>query len=155
MHQEQFGFVSDQWEIVNQSANGFRLMCSAVGKQIAYGQSLAVCPHDGQRFLLAQSVWLMQMRGGGLIAGVAVLPGMPQAIAARPLAREVGREETYSRTFMLAAALAGAEPSLVIPQGWFRADRIIEVHSDSTWRVKLKRMIFEGQDFDQVSFVVE
>jgi len=132
MYHEQVGLVSDQWEIVNQSANGFRLKCSTVGKQVAYGQSMAVCPHDGKRFLLAQAVWLMQMREGGLIAGVAVLPGMPQPVAVRPVSRGEGREETYSRAFMLQpAALSEAEPSLVIPQGWYRTDRVIEISADS------------------------
>jgi len=40
---------------------------------------LALCPHDGGRFLLVQVIWLIQNRRGGLIAGVAALPGMPQA----------------------------------------------------------------------------
>ena len=44
----------DEWEVVNQSANGFRLMRSIAGAKIAHGQLLAVCPHDGDRFILAQ-----------------------------------------------------------------------------------------------------
>ncbi len=145
----------DQWEIVNQSANGFRLSCRSVRKPIAYGQSLAVCPQDGKRFMLAQAVWLMQMRAGGVTAGVAVLPGMPQSAAVRSVARGEEHEKAYSPAFILQpAALSGAEPSLVIPQGWYRTDRVIEINANTVWRVKLKRMICEGQDFDQVSFVV-
>ena len=37
---------------------------------------------DGERFVLAQAAWLRQEKSGGLIAGIRVLPGIPQAIAA-------------------------------------------------------------------------
>ncbi|HZX31850.1 MAG TPA: hypothetical protein VFF03_10905, partial [Rhodocyclaceae bacterium] len=76
-------YAADQWEVINHSATGFRLARSAVGQKMAHGQLLAVCPHDGDKFLLAQSTWLMQEQAGGLVAGVAVLPGLPTAIAIR------------------------------------------------------------------------
>jgi hypothetical protein len=155
VRQEQLGFTADQWEVVNQSANGFRLMRSVVGRKMTHGQLLAVCPHDGERFLLAQTTWLMQEQGGGLIAGVAALPGMPQAVAARPLAAEIARDELYSRAFMLPAVPAvGTEQSLVLPQGWYRAGHTIELYTDAVWRVKLLHVLDDGPDFERVSFVV-
>jgi hypothetical protein len=155
IHQEQQGFSVDQWEVVNQSANGFRLMRSIVGKKMVHGQLLAVCPHDGEHYLLAQTTWLMQERGGGLIAGVAALPGMPQAIAARPVAHRDDHPEMYSRAFLLPAIpAAGAEQSLVIPQGWYHAGRIIDLYTDNAWRVKLLSLLDDGPDFERVSFVV-
>jgi hypothetical protein len=155
IHQGQVGFTVDQWEVVNQSANGFRLMRSIVGKKMAHGQLLAVCPHDGEHYLLVQTSWLMQEQGGGLIAGVAALPGMPQAIAARPVAHQDDHSEMFSRAFMLPAIpAAGEEQSLVVPQGWFHAGRIIEIHTDRTWRVKLLHVLGDGPDFERVSFVL-
>jgi hypothetical protein len=155
IHQGQVSFTVDQWEVVNQSANGFRLMRSIVGKKMAHGQLLAVCPHDGEHYLLVQTSWLMQEQGGGLIAGVAALPGMPQAIAARPVAHQDDHSEMFSRAFMLPAIpAAGEEQSLVVPQGWFHAGRIIEIHTDRAWRVKLLHVLSDGPDFERVSFVL-
>ena len=152
IHQEQLGIGADTWDVVNQSANGFRLARSVAGRRMAHGQLIAVSPPDGDRFLLAQSNWLMQERGGGLLAGVAVLPGIPVALAARPLP-EAGRREPYARAFLLGAVPAiGAEASLVLPAGWFHYGRIIEVFNEGVWRVRLSGLLQEGSDFARVSF---
>jgi hypothetical protein len=117
VRQTQLGFGFDDWEVLDQSANGFRLLRSTAGS--ARAPAVAVhCPHDGNSHLLAQVVWLMQEQGGRLIAGIAALPGKPQAVAARPLAREAGHAEPYSRAFMLPAVAAiGCRADLVIPPG--------------------------------------
>lgn len=154
MRQQQLGFTVDQWEVVNQSATGFRLMRRIVGKKIAHGQLLAICPHDGVNFLLAHVTWLMQEQGGGLIAGIAALPGIPQAVAARPIGQDATHNELYRRAFILPAVpTIGAEQSLVIPQGWYRAGRLFEIFSDAARRVKLLHVLDDGPDFERVSFV--
>jgi hypothetical protein len=61
----------------------------------------------------------------------------------------------YSRAFLLPAIpAAGAEQSLVIPQGWYHAGRIIDLYTDNAWRVKLLSLLDDGPDFERVSFVV-
>ena len=155
VRQTQVGFAVDEWEVLDQSATGFRLMRSTAGRRIAPEQLLSICPHDGSAHLLAQVMWLMQEQGGGLIAGISALPGKPQAVAARPLAREAAHSEPYSRAFMLPAVPAMAsEQSLVIPQGWFHSGRLLEVYVDGVWRVRLDRLLGDGPDFARVSFSV-
>ena len=153
--QEQLAFTVDSWEVVNQSANGFRLVRSISGKKMAHGQLLAICPHDGDRFLLAQTTWLMQEKGGGLIAGVKALPGMPIAIAARPRDQQGVDNGKYHRAFLLPTiASAGIAQTLVLPQGWFRSGRVIELFTDGPWQVKLQHVIEDGADFERISFVL-
>jgi hypothetical protein len=146
----------DDWEVVNQSANGFRLMRSIAGRKVSHGQILAVCPDDGERYFLAQVTWLMQDRGRGLVAGIAALPGVPQAICARLATGHTGQGELYSRAFLLPAVPAvNPDPSLVLPQGWYQAGRIVEIFSDTVWRVRLDHVLQEGPDFERVSFTLE
>ena len=154
--QVQLGYALDPWEVVNQSANGFRLLRSVSGKRMAHGQLLALRPHDGHRFLLAKTTWLMQEKGGGLIAGVKALPGIPSAIAARPLEPTQGQSGKYERAFLLPDIPShGIEATLVLPQGWFRPARVIELHSsDGTTQIKLQHIIDDGPDFERVSFVL-
>ncbi len=155
IRRESEGTRPDEWEVVNQSANGFRLMRTLAGRKMAHGQLVAVCPHDGDRYFLAHVTWLMQDRGGGLVAGIGALPGAPQAIAARPLAGHTGNTELYQRAFLLPAVPAvGAEQSLVLPAGWYHAGRVLEIHTDNTWRVRLGTLLLDGPDFEQVSFSV-
>lgn len=146
----------DDWEVVNQSANGFRLMRSVAGRKVSHGQILAVCPDDGERYFLAQVTWLMQDRGRGLVAGIAALPGAPQAICARLATGHTGQGELYNRAFLLPAVPSvNPDPSLVLPQGWYQAGRIVEIFSDTAWRVRLDHVVQEGPDFERVSFTLE
>ncbi len=153
IRQRQIGFDTDTWEVVNQSANGFRLMRSLSGRKMLHGQLLALCPHDSERFLLARITWLMQEKGGGLIAGIQALPGIPTATAARVL--EVGSEwgNKYQRAFLLPAlASIGEAPSLVLPPGWYRNGRLVEIYTDAPQRLRLTQLLEDGPDFERVNF---
>lgn len=155
VRQVQLGFDFDTWEVLDQCANGFRLLRSVVGKKIAPGQLLSICPHDGNSHLLAQVAWLMQEEGGNLVAGIAALPGKPQAVAARPQALEPGHQVPYQRAFLLPAVPAiGAEQTLILPPGWFRAERRLEVYAENPMQVRLQRLLAEGADFERVTFSV-
>ena len=71
----------------------------------------------------------MQDRSGGLVAGIAALPGTPQAIATRLLSGHTGKAELYTQAFLLPAVDAiNAPQSLVLPVGWFQPSRVIEIY---------------------------
>ena len=155
IRQEQLNFSSDAWEVVNQSANGFRLMRSTSGRKMSHGQLLALCPHDGDRFILAKTTWLMQEKGGGLIAGLEALPGMPVAIATRVLEQTSELPGKYHPAFLLPAIPAtGTEQSLVLPSGGYHVGRTLEVFTDGAWQVKLTHVLEDGPGFERVGFVV-
>ncbi len=146
-------FPCDVWEVINHSANGFRLGRSAVGQRMAHGQLIALCPHDGDHFILAQTSWLMQDHTGGLIAGVAILPGMPSGVAIRLANRARAGTDRFSRAFMLSPVTAiGEEGSLVLPLGMYQASQLLDVAGDGIWQVKMKNILQRGIDFERVSF---
>jgi hypothetical protein len=152
----QADFASDEWDVLNHSANGFRLARSAAGLKLAHGQLLALCPHDGERFLLAQTSWLMQEQDGGLLAGVAVLPGLPEGVAVRLAGAQPGGSEQFERAFLLPAIPAiGEQASLVLPGDVYQASRVLEVHSGKgLWQVRMKNILQRGIDFERISFEV-
>ena len=153
--QEKLTYRLDSWEVVNQSANGFRLVRSLSGKRMTHDQLLALCPHDGERFLLARTTWLMQEKEGGLIAGIKALPGVPVAIAVRSRDHQGPGDGKYERAFLLPTiASANIEQTLVLPQGWFRSGRIVEIYTDGPWQVKLMHVVEDGADFERISFVL-
>jgi len=149
----QVSFPTDEWDVMNHSANGFRIVRSDAGMKMCHDQLLALCPHDGDRFLLAHTSWLMQERSGGLVAGVAVLPGLPVGIGIRSPASSAALSEPFVRAFLMPPVPAIKEPGcLVLPAGTYVASRTMEVYSDRLWQVRLKHIIFRGADFEQVSF---
>jgi len=151
----QISFPVDEWTVINHSANGFRLGRSNAGRRIVHGQLMAVCPHDGDHFLLVETTWLMQDDTGGLIAGVATLPGMPAGIGVRFAAAKVGNNERYVRAFLLPPVPAiKAEGSIVLPPGMYQASRIVEMYTgDGTVaHVRLNHILQRGTDYDRVSY---
>ncbi len=147
-------FPLDDWSVINHSANGFRLARSSAGQKITHSQLLCICPHDGEHFLLAQASWLMEEGDGGLLLGVSVLPGLPQAVSLRPVVAHDGVRERFSRAFLLPAVPAiHEEPSLVLPKNLYQASRILELHSEGkVLQVRLKHILQNGMDFDRSSF---
>jgi len=143
----------DDWSVINHSANGFRLARSNAGQKLAHGELMAVCPHDGDHFLLVQASWLMQEQSGGLIAGVSTLPGLPTGIGVRPAAPSSAGER-YVQAFMLPPLPAiKEEGSLVLPVGLYHASRLLEVVSGSeTFLLRMNHVLQRGTDFDRVSY---
>lgn len=153
LERERLGLSCEPWDVVNQSANGFRLRRAGPGAGIAHGQLLAVRPQDGSPFLLARANWLMQAHDAALIIGVEVFPGIPQAIAARPLTQTENRAEPFKRAFLLPENPAlGTEPSLLLPAGWYRPFRIVEIVASASRKVELLHVLNDGPNFEHVSF---
>ena len=152
---EQVNFPADDWDVINHSANGFRLARSEAGQKVQHGQLLALCPPDGENFILAVSCWLMQEQRGGLVAGISVLPGLPHGIALRPESGQASGDP-YVRGFLLPPVEAIGEPaSLVIPAGMYVASKILDVDGqDGHWRARMKKLLQRGSDFERVTFEV-
>lgn len=149
----QLAYPVDEWAVINHSANGFRLGRSCAGQKIVHGQLMVLCPHDGENFLLAQVTWLMQEQSGGLIAGVATLPGLPVGIGIRHASVD-GGQERYVRAFLLPAVPAiHEEASIVLPAGMYQASRTLDVSGDEgAWQLRMVHVLQRGPDFDRISY---
>ncbi len=149
----QVAYDIDEWAVLNHSAKGFRLGRSCAGARMHQGQLVAVCPHDGHSFLLAQVVWLMQEEAGGLLAGLSMLPGAPLAVGIRQLP-EGGLAERYERGFLLPALPAiGEEASVVAPAGSYRASRVLDVYQgEERWQLRMLHVVQRGSDFERISY---
>lgn len=153
VHAAQMGFVLENWQVVDHSVSGFRLQRSEAGCRVEYGELIGLRPPDSKIFLLCKVSWLMFEGTGNLFAGVFVLPGTPQAIAVRPTGLAVSPSERYVRAFLLPAVEALKEKnSLVLPRGWYRPERVIEIHTVESRQVRLEELLTQGSNFDRVSF---
>lgn len=147
-------FTNDDWSVINHSANGFRLARLDPQQKIRHGQLLAVCPHDGEHFLLAQVNWLMQEKSGGIIVGIATLPGIPIGIGVRFLAGNTSASVKLVEGFLLPPVPAFKEEgSIILPSGMYHPTRILEVFvNDNHWQLRMDRIIQRGTDFDRISY---
>ena len=143
---------AEAWEIADESAQGFRMVRRAGkdGRRYSHGQLLAVRPSDAKGYLLGQVRWLMAAENGDLHAGVRLLPGVPSALAVRATGLNV-QDQSYVQGLALSAA-AEAPPSLVLPAGWFKPKRVVEVRTEGTSRVRLLETLERGLDYERVSY---
>ncbi|GAA5174974.1 hypothetical protein GCM10025771_05970 [Niveibacterium umoris] len=150
----QLGLVLEHWEIADQSLQGFRIARHTSGSRIDHRQLVALRPADGENFLLAEISWLMYRGNGQLLAGVSLMAGVPQMVGARIRnANGVGLRENYHQAFILPAVPAlKSESSLVIPAGWYQADRVIDVHGEKPFTARILRLVARGTTFDRVTF---
>jgi len=149
-------FPAEKWSVINHSANGFRLGRSESGQRVLHGQLMAVCPHDGERFLLAYATWLMEETAGGLVAGLAMLPGIPRGVSFRLMDQSgIPTNDRYSPAFVLPPLPnIGEDASLVIPPGYYHAGRELEVvEGQSTRRVRMNHVLSRQADFERISII--
>jgi hypothetical protein len=148
------GLALERWRIEDEGAHGMRLVRAADGgtKRYAHGQLVGVRPDDARTFMLGQVRWLMVAANGELHAGVRLLPGVPGGVAARPTGLNA-QSEKYVPAFALGAVQAlGAPPSLVLPAGWYRPKRVVELFGDAPLRVRLTEVLERGIDFERVVY---
>lgn len=146
------GAAPARWDVVDQSPNGFRLRRSESGPRLELGSLVALRPPEGGPFLLARVTWLKYEGSGLLFAGVHVLPGAPDALVVR-LAGMACAAARYRPAFMLPAmATLHEPPSLILPRGWFKPDRVIQSGGERVLGLRLAELLEQGADFDRVSF---
>ncbi|MBI3376157.1 MAG: hypothetical protein HY017_30930 [Betaproteobacteria bacterium] len=149
------GFLLERWQLEDESLQGLRMVrrVGSPGKRFAHSQLVAVRPADSKMFLLGQVRWLMQGDGGNLHAGLRLLTGAPSAVAIRATGVNVSLDEKYVQALALGGVAAlQVAPTLVLPVGWFKPKRVIQVFYDKPTRVRLNELVERGVDFERVAF---
>jgi cyclic-di-GMP-binding protein len=141
----------EEWGIEDQSAQGLRIVRPAVGagRRHAHGELIALRLADAPGTLLGQVRWLMVAENGELHAGVKLLPGLPAATAVRPTGVNAQNEKYIPALSLGAVPALNSPASLVLPPGWFKPKRVIEVSASP---VRLTELIERGSDFERVAF---
>src|SRR3954471_20483805 len=148
------GFIVEKWQIEDESAQGMRMVRRAQeqGKRMAHGQLIGVRPADGKQFMLAQVRWLMGADNGDVHAGVKLLPGLPRPLAVRPTGLNVQADSWVPAIALGAVAALESPPSLVLPSGWYKPKRVVELHEQQSTKAMLTEVIERGIDFERVGY---
>lgn len=148
------GFLLEHWQLIDESVQGLKLVRRAgnPGKRYANGQLIAVRPADAKAFLLCQVRWLMSAENGDLYAGVRAMPGLPAATAVRATGLNVANEKWIQALTLTAVAALESPPTLLVPTGWFKPKRVVEVFVQSAVRVRLVDLVERGVDFERVTY---
>lgn len=151
------GFTLENWNCLDQSSGGFRLARGGAGERISQNQLIALRANESAPFTLAVVRWLMVGNDAGdLSIGTRVLPGLPTALAARPVTLNQADMGPFAPAFQLSAVPEQMEPeSLVLPIGWFQPGKRVQLYTSLTETVKLVSLLEKGANFERVTFVSE
>ncbi len=146
------GFLLERWQLRDESASGLKIarQTGTEGKRHSSGTLICVRREAAKQFLLGQMRWILESQKGDLLAGVRVLPGLPAAVAIRPSGLNVSNEK-----YLPALSLTKTEnspPALVLPAGWYKPKRVIEVYVESPVRARLLELLERGADYDCASY---
>ena len=143
---------AERWEILDESATGFRLRRATNGERLSQQQLVALRPEDGKHFFLCDIRWLMTGIDGALIIGLAVLPGVAQGVAMRPVLGPNQTPQAYTQSFLLPQTGTQAA-SLILPTGSFQPERIVELRiEEQLKRARLRDQVQRGFDYERVTF---
>jgi hypothetical protein len=145
----------DQWNIADQSLNGFRVLRTTQGPRVEHGQLLAIKVPTKDQFSLAHVTWLALERDGSLQAGLQLLPSPARGVAVRGTGSGVLATDPYAPGFFLPALQTLKEPvSIILPPGWFVPGRIVEVVTDRPVLMQLTELLTRGANFERCTFTL-
>ncbi|MDP2811207.1 MAG: hypothetical protein Q8O34_13775 [Rhodocyclaceae bacterium] len=148
--------VEEAWHMLDESTTGLHATrpLKQAGARVGAGLLTAVRPDDAQSLLLGCVRWAMVGKGEILHAGIHIFPGRPEPVAIRNTGLAAVNEK-YHQAFLLPAIVALNESaSAIIPSGWFKLGRVLEVFTDQGRQIRLTRLIGRGGDFERVAYDV-
>ena len=123
------------------------------GARVLPLQLFAVRPQDSKNFMLAIVRWVV-MVGDDLTIGVRLLPGVPEPAAAR-LTGLNARNEIFHQAFFGPAIPALKSPaSVILPAGWFKPGRVLDIFAAQLLKIKLQESLERGVDYERATFEV-
>jgi len=151
---ENWSAVED-WGLFDHAERGLCLTrpLAAAGGRLGSGQLVAAQPAVASEMRLGVARWTQQ-RDDVLVAGIELLPGRPQPVAVRRTGA-LAAPEAYQRAFLLSEAADGhVSAALILPPGYCKPERIMEVWTPmATRRFKLLALLERGADFESASAI--
>lgn len=114
---------------------------------VTHGQLVLVHGDGGRKGMVAAVQWLQESGEGDMHVGARILPGVPAPVTVR------NGDGSRALGIALSALPALNEPAtLVLPAGWFRPGRTLEVREEGLQVVRLAQLVERGTDYERVSF---
>lgn len=147
------GYAFEEWLLQEESLSGLRIVrpATSAGGRYAHTQLIAVRPADAKNFMLGVVRWLRSDADDDLHVGVRILPGVPKAVAVRPTGINVQSEKFVPALYCPPFPALASPASLILPPGWYRPKRVLEVYSDASELLLLSGVIERGSDFERVA----
>lgn len=154
MRAETIEYRTETWDLLDQSAMGCRLGRPINnGGRVSHNQLFGV-KMNKDHFNLGSLRWL-SIDPDQLMIGVRLLPGIPQPVSIRSTGLSPTGTNKYIPALLLpAVAAVKSPPTLVLPPGWYRPTRVLEIYAEPMpKRIRVGELIERGPDYERITFV--
>ena len=143
----------EDWLMRDESLSGVRIERPAAtsGARFTHTQLIALRPADAKSFLVGVIRWLRTDQEDNLQAGIHIVPGVPRAVAARPTGINAQSEKFIPVLYCPPVAALASPASLLLPPGWYRPKRVLEIYTESSELMLLTGVIERGSDYERVA----
>jgi hypothetical protein len=147
------GYFIEDWLLQEESLSGLRIVrpATSAGGRYAHTQLIVVRPADAKNFMVGVVRWLRSDEDDGLHVGVRIVPGVPKAVAVRPTGINAQSEKFVPALYCPALPALATPSSLILPPGWYRPKRVLEIYTDTSEFLLLSGVIERGSDFERVA----
>ena len=147
----------DDWQLLDQSANGVRLQRPLkVGVRVGSGQLIAIKLSGSSRFMIGGVRWILQEDGDTptVSIGIQLFPGSAQPVAVRTI--DPKTNEPYHQGMHLPAMPAVNEPeAIIVAAGTFRIGRVVDILNEGvSQRATLLHVLDRGNEFERCTFEI-
>ncbi len=148
------GLALEQWQLRDESIAGLRITRAKGmrGARIAPGTLLAVRPDGSQGFVMGSVRWVQWLTDDSIMAGVRAIPGTPMPVALKQTGINAAREPWHQGFMAPAVEAVQAPDSVIMPAGWFKPGKVLEVHADRPWKITLVDLLERGGDFERCTY---
>ncbi len=144
--------ITNPWQTLDETASGLRLQRSHDGERVSLQQLLII--KDQQQLLIGSIRWLCEHEDN-LQIGVQLLAGQAQAATIR--AQDAARfgQTDHTEVLLMPAIVPLKIPNtLILPSGWFRQGRLLELwDGQRKTRIRLISILSRGIDYERIHFV--
>jgi hypothetical protein len=164
IHEENFtreqGYQADEWRVIeewqlrDESAAGIHAVHEAtdVAARIGHGQLVGVRLQGAQNIQVGVLRWANVASDEQVHAGIQVIPGRPEPVAVRGTDSAAAREPYRQALLIQAVPALGCPATIVLPAGWFRLGRTLDIVGIGSSQIRLLQLSSRGADFDQAAF---
>jgi hypothetical protein len=147
------GYATEDWLLQEESLSGMRIVrpAAAGSGRYVHTQLIAVRPADAMNFLVGAVRWLRSDEHENLHLGLRIVPGVPKAVAVRATGINAQSDKFVPALYCPALPALAAPASLILPPGWYRPTRVLEVYRDASELLLLSGVIERGSDFERVA----
>src|SRR6185503_3819026 len=148
------GYALEEWTIEEDSAQELHIVRPSGhgAKRYGHGQLVTVRPPDASGFILGQVRWLIGAVNGDLRAGIKLMPGIASPTSVRGTGLNDKAERPVQALLLAAVPAVNSPATLVLPAGWYKPKRVLEVGGDKPYNVRLIELVERGSDYERVAF---